>query len=183
MVTADGAWPSSWIWGSPSLLMIIRREQLTRTRQFVGTLRYASPEQVLAVERVDRRSDIYSLGATLWELLTLQPIYDATEEMSTLELMRRIESRSPWKHTPIKSCGACGSGSDRRPLSRKGSCASLCHRGRAGRRFAAILCQANRCNARPIGTGASWRWTKRHPRETAYGSGLRDRHRYLGQLL
>ena len=46
--------------------------RLTRTRQFVGTLRYASPEQVLAVARVDHRSDVYSLGATLWELLTLR---------------------------------------------------------------------------------------------------------------
>src|SRR5262249_42928522 len=31
--------------------------RLTRTRQFVGTLRYASPEQVLAVGGLDRRSD------------------------------------------------------------------------------------------------------------------------------
>ncbi|MBL8850666.1 MAG: serine/threonine protein kinase, partial [Planctomycetaceae bacterium] len=44
--------------------------RLTRTRQFVGTLRYASPEQILAAERLSRRSDVYSLGATLWELLT-----------------------------------------------------------------------------------------------------------------
>ena len=43
--------------------------RLTRTRQFVGTLRYASPQQVLAAGQLDRRSDVYSLGATLWELL------------------------------------------------------------------------------------------------------------------
>ena len=54
--------------------------RLTRTRQFVGTLRYASPEQVLAATRVDRRSDVYSLGATLWELLTLRPLFGATDE-------------------------------------------------------------------------------------------------------
>ena len=42
--------------------------RLTRTRQFVGTLRYASPEQVLAAGSLDRRSDVYCLGATLWEL-------------------------------------------------------------------------------------------------------------------
>src|SRR5207249_12225622 len=42
--------------------------KLTRTRQFVGTLRYASPEQVMAVRQVDARSDVYGLGATLWEL-------------------------------------------------------------------------------------------------------------------
>jgi hypothetical protein len=57
--------------------------RLTRTRQFVGTLRYASPQQVLAVGTLDRRSDVYSLGATLWELLALQPIYGATDETPT----------------------------------------------------------------------------------------------------
>jgi eukaryotic-like serine/threonine-protein kinase len=77
--------------------------RLTRTRQFVGTLRYASPEQVLSVGGIDRRSDVYSLGATLWELLTLRPLYEASEEMATPELMRRITSSEPGrvrKHHP-----------------------------------------------------------------------------------
>jgi len=65
--------------------------RLTRTRQFVGTLRYASPEQVLAVGKADRRSDIYALGATLWELLTLRPLYGATDQTPTAELMQRIQ--------------------------------------------------------------------------------------------
>ena len=69
--------------------------QLTRTRQFVGTLRYASPEQVLAVGRVDRRSDVYSLGAALWELLTLRPLFGATEATPSPELMRLIQQKEP----------------------------------------------------------------------------------------
>jgi YD repeat-containing protein len=69
--------------------------RLTRTREFVGTLRYASPEQVLAAGPVDRRSDVYSLGATLWELLTLRPLYAAGEETSPPELMRRIQYEQP----------------------------------------------------------------------------------------
>jgi serine/threonine protein kinase len=69
--------------------------KLTRTRQFIGTLRYASPEQVLAADRVDRRSDIYSLGVMLWELVTLRPLYDATDDMPTPELMKRIQYAEP----------------------------------------------------------------------------------------
>jgi serine/threonine protein kinase len=69
--------------------------RLTRTRQFVGTLRYASPQQVLAVGQLDRRSDVYSLGATLWELLTLRPLFGATEQMPTPELMERIQRDEP----------------------------------------------------------------------------------------
>jgi serine/threonine protein kinase len=77
--------------------------RLTRTRQFIGTLRYASPEQIRAITQVDRRSDIYSLGATLWELLTLRPLFGATEEMPTPDLMEMIqvtEPGSPRKFNP-----------------------------------------------------------------------------------
>ena len=77
--------------------------RLTRTRQFVGTLRYASPEQVLAATRVDRRSDVYSLGATLWELLTLRPLFGATDATPTPDLMEMIqvtEPGSPRKFNP-----------------------------------------------------------------------------------
>jgi tetratricopeptide (TPR) repeat protein len=69
--------------------------KLTRTRQFVGTLRYASPEQVLAVGRVDRRADVYGLGATLWELLALRPLFGATDQTPTPQLMMDIQQREP----------------------------------------------------------------------------------------
>ncbi len=50
---------------------------LTITGELLGTLRYASPEQLLARRGiVDHRSDIYSLGATLYELLTLRPPFE-----------------------------------------------------------------------------------------------------------
>ena len=50
---------------------------LTMTGDLLGTLRYMSPEQALARHGlVDHRTDIYSLGATLYELLTRRPAFE-----------------------------------------------------------------------------------------------------------
>jgi serine/threonine protein kinase/tetratricopeptide (TPR) repeat protein len=94
MLTADGAQVVLMDLGLAQLIDE-SEQRLTRTRQFVGTLRYASPEQLLATVRIDRRSDVYSLGATIWELLTLRPMFGATEETPTPEVMRRIQFKDP----------------------------------------------------------------------------------------
>ena len=66
---------------------------LTLTGEFLGTLRYASPEQALARRGVvDHRSDVYSLGATLYELLTLRPIFEGRDRN---ELLRQIADEEP----------------------------------------------------------------------------------------
>jgi serine/threonine protein kinase/Flp pilus assembly protein TadD len=66
---------------------------LTMTGDLVGTLRYMSPEQALAQRVViDHRTDVYSLGATLYELLTLEPVFDGRDRQ---ELLRQIAFEEP----------------------------------------------------------------------------------------
>src|SRR5262249_4661674 len=66
---------------------------LTMTGDLVGTLRYMSPEQALAKRvLVDHRTDVYSLGATLYELLTLEPAFNGSDRQ---ELLRQIAFEEP----------------------------------------------------------------------------------------
>src|SRR5262249_55932671 len=67
--------------------------RLTMTGDLVGTLRYMSPEQALAKRVVvDHRTDVYSLGATLYELLTLRPVFAGGDRQ---ELLRQIALEEP----------------------------------------------------------------------------------------
>ena len=66
---------------------------LTRTGDLLGTLRYMSPEQALARPGlVDHRTDIYALGATLYELLALRPVFSS---QSRQELLRQVADEEP----------------------------------------------------------------------------------------
>lgn len=67
------------------------------THALEGTLRYMAPEQTGRMNRrVDYRADFYAVGATLYELLTGQPPFDARDEM---ELVHCHIARSPdWSH-------------------------------------------------------------------------------------
>jgi serine/threonine protein kinase/tetratricopeptide (TPR) repeat protein len=63
---------------------------------FLGTPSYMAPEQAVGNSRtLDRRADIYALGAILYELLTGQPPFQAASMLETLAQVRSEEPVSP----------------------------------------------------------------------------------------
>lgn len=68
-------------------------QSLTCSGDLIGTMRYMSPEQASGrQEWVDHRTDIYSLGVTIYEWLTLRPAIDADQSVG---LLKAIEHTSP----------------------------------------------------------------------------------------
>jgi eukaryotic-like serine/threonine-protein kinase len=59
-------------------------EKLTQTGMAVGTPAYMSPEQSLGSEHVDARSDVYSLGCVLYEVLIGQPPFTGPNSMAIM---------------------------------------------------------------------------------------------------
>ena len=59
-------------------------EKLTQTGMAIGTPHYMSPEQSLGSEHVDARSDVYSLGCVLYELLIGQPPFTGPNAMAIM---------------------------------------------------------------------------------------------------
>jgi serine/threonine protein kinase len=87
--------PRLWITDF-GLAQVQSNASLTLTGDLVGTIRYMSPEQTLA-KRVllDHRTDIYSLGVTLYELLTLEPAFTGRNRHEVVHQIAFEEPRRP----------------------------------------------------------------------------------------
>jgi WD40 repeat protein/serine/threonine protein kinase len=133
-------------------------DELTRTGDIVGTLKYMAPERFNGWS--DPRSDVYALGATLYELLTLRPVFEESDRVKLVERvlhespppLRQIDRRIPRDLETIVLKAIAKEPGERYPTA--GHFAEDLRRFVAGR---PIL--ARRSNA----LERSWSWSKRHP--------------------
>lgn len=80
------------------LAKAMEHDNVTQTGAIVGTLRYMAPEQFSG--RSDARSDVYSLGLTLYELLTLQPAFEDSSRSSLIRTIVHDDPTRPRKLNP-----------------------------------------------------------------------------------
>ena len=73
-------------------------DDLTHTGDVVGTLRYMAPERFNG--QGDLRSDVYSLGLTLYELLALRPAFDEADRNKLIKQVMHDEPVRPRKLNP-----------------------------------------------------------------------------------
>ena len=133
-----------------------------------GTLRYMSPEQAAGrAAEVDARTDVYALGLTLYELLTLRPAFAAG---SHTELLRQVEAAGPpavRRHNPAVSA-------DLETVVQKATARDRCDRYESAAAFADDLARVRA--GRPVTARRltrpqlARRWARRH-RRLLFGAG------------
>jgi serine/threonine protein kinase len=71
----------------------------TRTGTLKGKISYMSPEQAKGAP-VDRRSDIFSLGIVLWEMVTTSRLFRGENDLATLQLIINVPPKKPSEARP-----------------------------------------------------------------------------------
>jgi serine/threonine protein kinase len=72
-------------------------QQITRPGEILGEINYMSPERTRGTTDIDGRSDIYSLGATVYALLTGRPPFTGGSLPETIAKIRSAEPEKPKK--------------------------------------------------------------------------------------
>lgn len=143
---------------------------VTVTGDLPGTLRYMSPEQALGKRAlVDRRTDIYSLGATLYEILTLRPAVAGDDRQ---EIFRRIAEEEPTPLRRLNPAVPC----DLATIVAKAMAKDPSNRYETAWHLAEDLerfLDGRPIVARPVGPLVrSWRWCRRKPIQAGLAAAL-----------
>ncbi|MCA8948205.1 MAG: protein kinase [Planctomycetes bacterium] len=137
---------------------------MTQTGELAGTPFYVSPEQVAGAE-VDARSDVFSLGVTLYELLTRQRPFDGDSSREVLDRIARHEPPSPDRvdrDLPRDLSAIVVKALEKEPARRYVSAAAMADDLRRFLSHRPVLAQ-------PVGAlGRLRRWTRREPLRAAF---------------
>ncbi|MGF1578528.1 MAG: protein kinase [Gemmataceae bacterium] len=141
--------------------MIREVDGMTVSGDFLGTPSYAAPEQALGnLHAIGPHTDVYALGAILYELLTGRPPFKAASILETLDLVRSSEPDSPRRYhrnIPKDLETICLKCLQKEPLRRYSSALTLAEDLTRFQRGEPVL-------ARPVGPIATViKWIRRKP--------------------
>ncbi len=137
-------------------------DNLTHTGDILGTLRYMPPEAFDG--KADARSDVYALGLTLYEMLTLRPAFDEADRNKLIKLVTQSEParlRKVRREVPRDLETIVHKAIDRDPARRYQKAADL------AADLQRFLDDEPIKARRQTAAEAAWRWARRHKLEAA----------------